>query len=495
MGRAGVCGAKATMGCGMEASQWALLHGLAVSSGSSSTSQNASSNQGCGWEQATPAPVSMRPTPFPKNAFQQAKRLAQSANVAMRTAANKKEFLLEAVAPAAEHDPFTKRLVDLLVQGEDPQAKPPNTWKKNRLGVLRADYMVDQATKSLLQVEINTIASSFAALATRTSEMHRTFNRKEQEHMPVNDALAGVADALATAALAYQMDEGKGEEGESEPKDVVLFVVQPNERNIFDQLWIADRMWELHGVSTIRASLEEVADNARLDENGSLWLNGKRVSVAYFRAGYSPDDYPSEKEWEGRARIHASNVCECPDVALHLAGTKKVQQMLAVPGTLEGLLGEKSPHVDALRECFAGLWSLDGSQDTEAVQVALANPKQFVLKPQREGGGNNIYGEDILPVLRSGKGLGGYILMQRIFPPLHRAPMLRNGEVREVDAVSELGIYSVFLEKDGQVLIDEGVGHLLRTKAAESDEGGVAAGFAVLDSPLLVEDEAYWASL
>lgn len=85
--------------------------------------------------------------------------------------------------------------------------------------------------------------------------------------------------------------------------------------------------------------------------------------------------------------------------------------------------------------------------------------------------------------------------MQRIFPPLHRAPMLRNGEVREVDAVSELGIYSVFLEKDGQVLIDEGVGHLLRTKAAESDEGGVAAGFAVLDSPLLVEDEAYWASL
>jgi len=29
-------------------------------------------------------------------------------------------------------------------------------------------------------------------------------------------------------------------------------------------------------------------------------------------------------------------------------------------------------------------------------------------------------------------------------------------------------------------------GHLLRTKAASSDEGGVAAGYAVLDSPLLV---------
>lgn len=31
-------------------------------------------------------------------------------------------------------------------------------------------------------------------------------------------------------------------------------------------------------------------------------------------------------------------------------------------------------------------------------------------------------------------------------------------------------------------------GHLLRTKAATSDEGGVAAGFAVLDSPYLTTD-------
>jgi glutathione synthase len=33
--------------------------------------------------------------------------------------------------------------------------------------------------------------------------------------------------------------------------------------------------------------------------------------------------------------------------------------------------------------------------------------------------------------------------------------------------------------------INEDGGHLLRTKTASSDEGGVAAGFAVLDSPYL----------
>jgi len=31
------------------------------------------------------------------------------------------------------------------------------------------------------------------------------------------------------------------------------------------------------------------------------------------------------------------------------------------------------------------------------------------------------------------------------------------------------------------------VGHLVRTKTETSDEGGVAAGFAVLDSPYLTD--------
>jgi hypothetical protein len=35
------------------------------------------------------------------------------------------------------------------------------------------------------------------------------------------------------------------------------------------------------------------------------------------------------------------------------------------------------------------------------------------------------------------------------------------------------------------VVLNKEAGHLLRTKVSNSDEGGVAAGFAVLDSPYL----------
>ena len=56
----------------------------------------------------------------------------------------------------------------------------------------------------------------------------------------------------------------------------------------------------------------------------------------------------------------------------------------------------------------------------------------------------------------------------------------------EEDTLSELGVYGTFVKVGDSVTVNECVGHLLRTKTATSDEGGVAAGFSVLDSPYLV---------
>ena len=58
-------------------------------------------------------------------------------------------------------------------------------------------------------------------------------------------------------------------------------------------------------------------------------------------------------------------------------------------------------------------------QDPEGdgnVRMALASPERFVLKPQREGGGNNVYGADIRPVLermQHTRERTAYILMDR----------------------------------------------------------------------------------
>ena len=69
--------------------------------------------------------------------------------------------------------------------------------------------------------------------------------------------------------------------------------------------------------------------------------------------------------------------------------------MLGTTGRLEQFIASEDT-VQGLRSCFAGLWSLDDLSDpsTQSImQSAISCPYDYVLKPQREGGGNNLYGE------------------------------------------------------------------------------------------------------
>lgn len=97
--------------------------------------------------------------------------------------------------------------------------------------------------------------------------------------------------------------------------------------------------------------------------------------------------------------MERSVAIKCPSIHYHLAGTKKVQQALAVNGVLERFLTDKD-EIRRVKDIFTGLYSLDKDEGgDEAVAMALKNPEGFVMKPQREGGGNNIYGADIVPAL------------------------------------------------------------------------------------------------
>lgn len=217
--------------------------------------------------------------------------------------------------------------------------------------------------------------------------------------------------------------------------------------------------------------------------DGTLVLGEEPVAVVYFRAGYAPADYPSESEWRARLLIEQSSAVKCPSIAYHLAGTKKIQQELAKPNVLERFLDNKE-NIAKLRKCFAGLWSLD---DSKVVSDAIERPELYVMKPQREGGGNNIYGNDVSEaLLRIQKGGteedAAYILMQRIFPTVNPALLVREGISHKDHAVSELGIYGAYLRNKDKIIMNEQSGYLMRTKVSSSNEGGVAAGFAVLDS-------------
>ena len=217
--------------------------------------------------------------------------------------------------------------------------------------------------------------------------------------------------------------------------------------------------------------------------------------------------------------IERSFSIKCPNIGYHLAGTKKVQEVISTKEILTNFV-DSIEDLTALLECFAGLYNLDIINQSDSIikevenikKKVLASPSSFVMKPQREGGGNNLYGNDIVNAFStmSDQEIAAYIIMERIQPPSQSAILIRNGTIIEASCHCELGIYGIFIG-DGsdesynapdsewrQVIelndvtatspthVNRFGGYLLRVKPNTSDEGGVAAGYAVLSSVDLV---------
>jgi hypothetical protein len=202
----------------------------------------------------------------------------------------------------------------------------------------------------------------------------------------------------------------------------------------------------------------------------------------------------------------------CPSIPLQLAGGKKVQQVLAAPGVLERFTPDWSAEQRAeIRASWVDMWGLEaystshaldgdglppplvteeGGEESEGVQRARAEHMDLVLKPQREGGGNNVYRASIPPFLRAlppGE-RAAWVAMRLIRPPARAGLLLRAGEApRRCGVVSELGVFGWALFGEGTEVREEECGWLVRTKAEDEDEGGVAAGFSVLDGIVLTD--------
>merc|ERR1712194_813538 len=89
--------------------------------------------------------------------------------------------------------------------------------------------------------------------------------------------------------------------------------------------------------------------------------------------------------------------------------------------------------------------------------------------------------------------------MEKICATSAPAWLLQKGVAQKTDTVAELGIFASYLARGNrlgrdlerlcdsqQVLVNSACGAVLRTKHASSEEGGVCAGFGVLDTPFLL---------
>ena len=486
---------------------WSIAHGLAVRPAPSFVQPS----QDPSGVLASTAPVTLFPSLFPRSCFEQGLAIQKAYN--------------ELYAAIARDEPWLKSIVEELVGVDDFVAKLWQTHlevKKDgyvqdlSLGLFRSDYMVHQdpsqpdSSSGLKQVEFNTIASSFGGLSAQVSSLHKflltidaypksTSSIIKNDVLELSKSASSLAKGLAVAHTAY------GASRTGRPL-CVLFVVQDPERNVFDQRHLEYALLEGNGVRSFRLPFGETLSHTQLGADRTLIYTPPNssstpyeVTTIYFRAGYSPDDYPKEEDWTARLQLEKSRAIKCPSILTHLAGCKKVQQVLATPHSphLKRFLPDDKVASRVL-ETFAPIYPLDDSEAGREARKLATDPSsatKYVLKPQREGGGNNVYRKAIPPFLQKlpETHWPAYILMEMIEPPPLQNAILRNGEIQKGGVICELGVYGVCLWRDGggdgkrgEILENWEAGYLLRTKGDQSEEGGVAAGFGAVDSCCLV---------
>ncbi|XP_040575925.1 glutathione synthetase isoform X2 [Lepeophtheirus salmonis] len=437
------------------------------------------------------APFVLLPSVFPKQPFQDVVDIQPVLNELMHRVAHDQEFLTKTLSQTIECDEFTKKLFDIYdcVMNE-------GITQCLSLGILRSDFMLDchqnnSAFCCMKQVEINSIASGFGWLGPASQLIHRyvltELGRYDLvKNLPKNTTLENIASSMIQAWKVY---------GSS--MSVILFIVEDITYNICDQRLLQFKIQELAPeIKIIRKTLTQVFNEGKLGSSKKeLFFQDQEVALVYFRCGYSPCQYPSDDEWKARLMIERSLAIKCPSIYYHLAGTKKVQQELSVPGVLERFLGKDNPNIQEIRKLFAGLYPLNLNEEGDrTLEMVLNAPEKFVLKPQREGGGNNIYGSDIktfFSELKEPKERNAYIVMDRIWPPITPNYLIVSGkkDLQIEDCVSELGIFGCILGSEDSILFNQQSGHMLRTKSNSSNEGGVASGSGALDSVLLMDIE------
>ncbi|XP_012532759.1 glutathione synthetase isoform X2 [Monomorium pharaonis] len=435
-----------------KAKDWALMHGISMRS-----------KKNFNKDHVQILPVTLLPSSFPRQSFLTAKNVQTLLNELIHKVAYDKEFLTSSLKSTVKADPFTAKLFHIY------ETVHEKGFSQNiSLGLLRSDYLLHDAGRQIKYI---------------LGELG--YMKEACKQIPENNALVGFCKGLILAWELYNNLEA-----------VILFIVEDVTYNISDQRLHEFQIRQLYPkIKIIRKSLTSLAsEEVKLGPNKELIVSNMVVAVVYYRSGYEPEAYPTEKEWDVRLLIECSRAIKCPSVQYHLAGTKKVQQSLAQSSVLKKFLKDDAS-VTKVQEIFTGLYTLDFSDDGEkTIKMGINEPNKFVLKPQREGGGNNVYNENIrtwLNTMKESQERTAWILMDRIYPPLQKNYLVRATEESKdsidiSDVITELGIYGVIIGNNNEIMLNEQVGHILRTKSASEDEGGIVAGVGALDSPYLI---------
>jgi len=435
-------------------------------------------------------PIMLTPSPIPKNIYEKIFFYQIAFNKIIDKLSNDQNFLEEILTPISEKDSFVKKNLEIskkLVNYEHKQ--------KIKLGIFRNDYLFDKKQNFLFFTEYNTIASSMGTFSDKMKKFYSYFSQKYTEifkkYSEKEIPLEGFNNIEKFAESIYEAIKLAFPQQYKE--SIIVFIIQKKETNIFDQYSLSDELYNKYKITSKRITLEEIKAKCNQDENGNLTLDNQLISLFYFRAGYTENDYPNEESWLGRELIELSTAIKVPDINTFLTTFKIFQYELSKPQILMRYCHSELIINDILR-FFGGIYNIrDMSSEKvkELFSKIKAEPTKYILKPMKEGGGNNITGDklkDIIPEEDSEISdlIKNSVIVEKIESYEHEGLVIRNEKLKVQNSISEFSIYGIILTNENKLIINKSVSFLVRTKDKESIEGGIIEGAGAIDIPCLL---------
>lgn len=438
--------------------------------------------------------MTLFPSPFPTRLYYECLELQPIISRLMLKIATDHAFLHETLGTVARVDDYTRNLlnIDSTVQKEGQSQEFISC-------INRSDYMLHQSDSTaplqVRQVEMNAIACGMGVHSSNAKLMHDYIMSKyhisepKVVSSPENSSLRCVLGGIIDAFDLYGKNDA-----------FVLMVIEDRSINFADQFGIELAVGKARpDVRFARRSFSSLSGVLRLGPNKELLLENKEIALVYFRYGYDPSNYNFTGAWDLRLLIERSRAIKCPSINFHLSGAKKFQQVLNNCEQLERYLS--ADEAKRLARVSCKIWPIDNSPEgEEGFQIGIKDSRNLVLKPQREGGGHNIFSEDIGPFLAKiakSDERTQYILMEYIRSPKEKNCLLLYEDDPTKDPerlnnldelVSELGIYGSIIADGVGIKSNKHDGYLVRSKKFGTNEGGVASGYAGLSSLILVDD-------
>ena len=438
-------------------------------------------------------PCVIFPSPIVKSFFEKIEFYQIAFNKIFDKLSRDQQFLEEILTPLSESDEFIKKNLEISKKAHEFPQK-----QKIQLNIYRNDFMVDKIKKFIYQTEFNTIAVTMATFSDEMKRFFTYFSKKYPEFfdrfLNKNDREVLIEKSDSIPNFVDSIIEGIKLFNENYKETLIIFVVQENEKNIFDQRSIENDLYNRYNIKSRRLTLNEIAKNCEYDENKNIKFENKIISLFYFRSCYTEKDYINEESWKGREMIELSTAIKVPNINSFLTTFKVFQYYLQKPEILKKFCPEELISNDIIRFFMKIYYIRDMNleEQKELYSKIINNLNDFVIKPQKEGGANNYYNEQIKNLIPEGENepnelLKNSIIMEKIKPPEYETMIIKNDEMVIEKVVSEFSVYGVILSDESKYYLNKSVGFLVRSKEASQNEGGIMAGVAAVDIPFLID--------